>query len=161
MDQDDNLTASHYFKANNPTIFDELSKGQNEKSASELDTTPLKTEEKNSSFGIHSSDAKMHPYFPGASAFAYIGSQADMPLIESVALDESVLANVPESVLSPKTMEIDHTYDAWIPCEATKEALAGLALAPDTFKVDKSQLIMPGIVLKEEFVSFTLGFLFT
>ena len=76
----------------------------------------------------------------------------------------------PDNFLTPATeqdvftasllsSDADRRHDAWIPSPTTKKALQDMASSPPgTYFPEKQLLTMPGIAVKEDFVSLLLFF---
>ncbi|KAL7635987.1 UNVERIFIED_CONTAM: hypothetical protein RMT77_013805 [Armadillidium vulgare] len=134
--KDKRNTASHYFKADSTTIFDELSKGQ--------------PEEKETFQNLSSPVEKVSIYFPSTSSFSYINTPTNQPVIETMNIEDNILSDITSSI-SHISLESDRIYDGWIPSDSTKEVLASIIASPGNYKVDKQLLVTPNIAIKEDF----------
>ena len=118
---------------------------------------------------------KLHKYFSTSKAsnpFETIGGKScnDSTMINPVYMSPTDSFNIsnaipsPDSFLTPATeqdvftasllsSDADRRHDAWIPQEATRQALLAMSSSPPgTYFPEKDLLTMPGIAVKEDFV---------
>lgn len=99
------------------------------------------------------------------------GNASDSAMINPVYMSPTDSFNIsnaipsPDSFLTPATeqdvftasllsSDADRRHDAWIPSESTKQALIAMSTSPPgTYFPEKDLLTMPGIAVKEDFVS--------
>lgn len=123
-------------------------------------------------------ESKLHKYFSTSKAsnpFETIGGKIsgscnDSTMINPVYMSPTDSFNIsnaipsPDSFLTPATeqdvftasllsSDADRRHDAWIPQEATRQALIAMSSSPPgTYFPEKELLTMPGIAVKEDFV---------
>uniref|UniRef100_A0A0P4WC21 Uncharacterized protein n=1 Tax=Scylla olivacea TaxID=85551 RepID=A0A0P4WC21_SCYOL len=122
-------------------------------------------------------ESKLHKYFSTSKAsnpFETIGAKIsgscnDSTMINPVYMSPTDSFNIsnaipsPDSFLTPATeqdvftasllsSDADRRHDAWIPQEATRQALIAMSSSPPgTYFPEKELLTMPGIAVKEDF----------
>ena len=135
----------------------------------------------------NTSDNKISKYFSGSkSSFeaSRLINQSNTSLSDSAMMNPVYMSPTdnfiisaaipsPDSFLTPATeqdvftasllsSDADRRHDAWIPSNSTKKALLTMSSSPPgTYFPEKELLTMPGIAVKEDFVSKYLIFPFT